>query len=162
MSLINLSSEHIYCSITVAIYSLDSSRDLQSICVMRFIFLLHLVHHANDLQKFCILKSKHGLIGVLSAVTCLLTSRSGRHHVRPSVTVNIWRPCSQNPWRARDQQPASQHDRYLPAAFQFDPTTGCSRSGPDLDRRARARAGPLAVDPQATRRLAAWSLSPSP
>ena len=43
--------------------SLDSSRDLQSICVMRFIFRLHLVRHANDLKKiaFYVLGSKQGL-----------------------------------------------------------------------------------------------------
>ena len=49
MSLINLSLEVVYCSIIVAI--LDSSRDLQANCAMRFLFRLDLIFHAGAGKK---------------------------------------------------------------------------------------------------------------
>ena len=53
MSLINLSLEVVYCSIIVAI--LDSSRDLQANCAMRFLFRLDLILHAGAGKKIRIL-----------------------------------------------------------------------------------------------------------
>ena len=49
ISLINPSLEVVYCSITVVI--LDSSRDLQANCAMRFLFHLDLILHADAGKK---------------------------------------------------------------------------------------------------------------